>query len=128
MQVQLNTRISVETAQALDEYCKTTGKSKASVVEAALVEYLRNQKEESTVQEKINEYIEGLKVDLQFNKVVRIDSFEDETGATEQDLFAALDAAGIEYTKPGGTYGDEHGQIKQVPDDCIYCDQFYIKD
>ena len=40
MQVGLNTRISVETAQKLDEYATKTGKSKASIVEEALQKYL----------------------------------------------------------------------------------------
>ncbi len=39
-QVSLNTRISYETYERLDEYTKDYRKSKASVVEKALQEYL----------------------------------------------------------------------------------------
>jgi predicted DNA-binding protein len=41
MQVQLATKISIETAQALDVYAKKTGKSKASIVEQALREFMK---------------------------------------------------------------------------------------
>ena len=40
-QVQLNTRISLQTWTALDEYSKQSGESKASIVDAALREYLK---------------------------------------------------------------------------------------
>jgi hypothetical protein len=40
-QVQLNTRVSPQTWTALDEYSKKTGESKASIVDAALREYLK---------------------------------------------------------------------------------------
>jgi predicted transcriptional regulator len=46
MQVQLNTRLSVELTKKLDEYAKATGKSKASIIEAALKEYLAKKEEE----------------------------------------------------------------------------------
>ncbi len=39
-QVQLNTRVSLQTWTALDEYSKQSGESKASIVDAALREYL----------------------------------------------------------------------------------------
>lgn len=39
-QVQLNTRVSPQTWTALDEYSEQTGESKASIVDAALREYL----------------------------------------------------------------------------------------
>ena len=45
MQVQLNTRVNVEIMKKLNEYAKKSGRSKASIVEAALKEYLdRNEK------------------------------------------------------------------------------------
>jgi predicted DNA-binding protein len=44
-QVQLNTRISPQTWADLDEYSKKTGESKASIVEAALNEYLEGKNE-----------------------------------------------------------------------------------
>jgi|GEM_PF-5859793 len=51
-QVTLNTRISPEISTALDAYAKATGKSKASLIEAALKNYL---KEESPMSEtKLN--------------------------------------------------------------------------
>jgi len=50
MQVQLSARIQVETMQALDEYCKRTGKSKASVTDAAISEFINNKKEEVKMQ------------------------------------------------------------------------------
>jgi len=40
-QVQLNTRVSLQTWTALDEYSKQSGESKASIVDAALREYLK---------------------------------------------------------------------------------------
>lgn len=40
MQVQLSTKISVETYQALDDYSKATGRPKAQIVEEALRKYL----------------------------------------------------------------------------------------
>lgn len=40
MQVALNTRVSIKIAKALDGYAKATGKSKASIVQDALQEYL----------------------------------------------------------------------------------------
>jgi predicted transcriptional regulator len=43
MQVQLATRISYNLAVKLEEYAKSTGKSKASIIEAALREYLDKQ-------------------------------------------------------------------------------------
>lgn len=46
MQVQLSTRISIETAQALDKYAAQSGMSKASIVEQALREYLERAKKE----------------------------------------------------------------------------------
>lgn len=46
MQAQLSTKVSVETWQALDEYSKSSGLSKASIVEAALREYLERAKKE----------------------------------------------------------------------------------
>lgn len=42
-QVQLNTRVSLQTWTALDEHSKKTGESKASIVDAALREYLEFQ-------------------------------------------------------------------------------------
>ncbi len=39
-QVQLSTKISIPTWQALDEYAKESGKSKASIVEKAINIYL----------------------------------------------------------------------------------------
>ncbi|HHV36171.1 MAG TPA: hypothetical protein GXX59_11495 [Syntrophomonadaceae bacterium] len=39
-QVQLSTKISIPTWQALDEYSKESGKSKASIVEKAINLYL----------------------------------------------------------------------------------------
>jgi len=49
-QVQLNTRVSLQTWTALDEYSKQTGESKASIVDAAIREYLekRRSSEKST--------------------------------------------------------------------------------
>ncbi len=44
-QVQLNTRVSLQTWTALDEHSKKTGESKASIVDAALREYLEKRKE-----------------------------------------------------------------------------------
>ena len=44
-QVQFNTRISPQTWADLDEYSKKTGESKASIVDAALREYLEKRKE-----------------------------------------------------------------------------------
>jgi len=44
VQVQLSVRIGVEAAKALDEYSKANDVSKASVTEAALVEYLERKK------------------------------------------------------------------------------------
>jgi predicted DNA-binding protein len=43
-QVQLNTRISPQTWTALDEHSKKTGESKASIVDAAIREYLEKRK------------------------------------------------------------------------------------
>jgi predicted DNA-binding protein len=43
-QVQLNTRISPQTWTTLDEYSEKTGESKASIVDAALREYLEKRK------------------------------------------------------------------------------------
>jgi predicted DNA-binding protein len=43
MQVALNSKVSLETAQALEDYSKQTGKSKASIIEAALKEYLEKE-------------------------------------------------------------------------------------
>jgi len=43
-QVQLNTRISPQTWTALDECSEQTGESKASIVDAALREYLEKRK------------------------------------------------------------------------------------
>lgn len=40
MQTPLSTRISVETMTALKQYAEQTGKSLASIVDAALKEYL----------------------------------------------------------------------------------------
>ncbi|HHV36085.1 MAG TPA: hypothetical protein GXX59_11050 [Syntrophomonadaceae bacterium] len=39
-QVQLATRVSITCWQALDEYAKSSGQSKASIVEKALDQYL----------------------------------------------------------------------------------------
>lgn len=39
-QVSLNTRVSPETFKLLDKYAKISGKSKASIVEEALKEYI----------------------------------------------------------------------------------------
>jgi len=44
-QVQLNTRVSLQTWTALDEYSKQSGESKASIVDAALREYLEKRKD-----------------------------------------------------------------------------------
>jgi len=43
-QVQLNTRISPQTWTALDEFSKKTGESKASIVDAAIREYLEKRR------------------------------------------------------------------------------------
>ena len=43
-QVQLNTRVSLQTWTALDEHSKKTGESKASITDAAIREYLENWK------------------------------------------------------------------------------------
>ncbi len=45
-QVQLATRVSITCWTALDEYAKSSGQSKASIVEAALNEYLEGKKNE----------------------------------------------------------------------------------
>lgn len=45
MQTQISTRISVETMAALKAYAEQTGKSLASIVEAALKEYLEREGE-----------------------------------------------------------------------------------
>ena len=42
-QVTFNTRLSLTTAQALDALAASTGKSKASIVEAALMEYIKRE-------------------------------------------------------------------------------------
>ena len=44
-QVQLNTRVSPQTWTALDEYSEQTGESKASIVDAAIREYLEKRKD-----------------------------------------------------------------------------------
>lgn len=41
MQTQLNTRIAIATMELLNEYAATTGKSKASIVDEALQEFIR---------------------------------------------------------------------------------------
>ena len=46
-QVQLNTRVSLQTWTALDKYSEQTGESKASIVDAALREYLEKKKARS---------------------------------------------------------------------------------
>ncbi|MEM0138528.1 MAG: ribbon-helix-helix protein, CopG family [Thermoplasmatales archaeon] len=43
MQVQLATKISPETYQALDRYAKTSGRSKSSIIEEALRRYLEEE-------------------------------------------------------------------------------------
>jgi len=43
-QVQLNTRVSLQTWTALDEYSEQTGESKASIVDAAIREYLEKRR------------------------------------------------------------------------------------
>jgi len=43
-QVQLNTRVSLQTWTALDEYSKQSGESKASIVDAAIREYLEKRR------------------------------------------------------------------------------------
>jgi len=43
-QVQLNTRVSPQTWADLDEYSKKTGESKASIVDAAIREYLEKRR------------------------------------------------------------------------------------
>ena len=43
-QVQLNTRVSPQTWTALDEYSEKTGESKASIVDAAIREYLEKRR------------------------------------------------------------------------------------
>jgi predicted DNA-binding protein len=43
MQVALNSKVSVETAQRLDEAAKELGRSKASIVEEALKEWFKKQ-------------------------------------------------------------------------------------
>lgn len=45
MQTQITTRISVETMTALKQYAEQTGKSLASIVEAALKGYLEREGE-----------------------------------------------------------------------------------
>jgi predicted DNA-binding protein len=40
--VQLATRITIDTAQALDAYCERTGATKAAVIEEAIVAYLKS--------------------------------------------------------------------------------------
>ena len=51
-QVQLNTRVSLQTWTALDEYSKQSGESKASIVDAALREYLEKRKEQKNKKER----------------------------------------------------------------------------
>lgn len=41
MKINHNTQIEIETRQALEAYCKKTGKSIAHVTNEALVEYLK---------------------------------------------------------------------------------------
>lgn len=74
----------------------------------------------------LNDYIEGMKEHLESNKLIRINSI-DELDITRGELFEALDNEKIEYWKPFEMY-TENGQIKTVPDDCIYCNQFYINE
>jgi len=45
VQVQLNTRVSVETMTSLRQYAEQAGRSMASIVEAALKEYLERESE-----------------------------------------------------------------------------------
>jgi len=47
MQVQLATKISPETYQALDRYAKASGRSKSSIIEEALRRYITEQTEQS---------------------------------------------------------------------------------
>jgi predicted transcriptional regulator len=54
MQTQISVRISVETAQALDAFATETGKSKASIVEQALKEFLSRQPPPERVQKELN--------------------------------------------------------------------------
>jgi predicted DNA-binding protein len=51
-QVPLSTKISLATMQALDEYAKSSGQSKASIVEAAINEYLAGQEGQVLVEEE----------------------------------------------------------------------------
>jgi predicted DNA-binding protein len=43
MKVALNSKIELSIAQALEDYSKATGRSKASIIEAALEKYLKEQ-------------------------------------------------------------------------------------
>jgi len=43
-QVAISTKLSIATSHALDALAASTGKSKASIVEAALMEYISKQK------------------------------------------------------------------------------------
>jgi predicted DNA-binding protein len=43
MKVALNSKIEYEIAKALEDYSKATGRSKASIIEAALSEYFNKQ-------------------------------------------------------------------------------------
>lgn len=47
MQVAISTKISLETAQALEAYLKATGRPKAHVVEEALRKFLESQNKEA---------------------------------------------------------------------------------
>lgn len=53
-QVQLATKISIETHFLLDEYSKSSGASKSSIVDAALVDFInRNNLQIKMVEEKV---------------------------------------------------------------------------
>lgn len=42
LQIQLSTRIALDTFRELDQYSQETGKSKAAITNAALLEYMKN--------------------------------------------------------------------------------------
>ena len=74
---------------------------------------------------KVKEYVEGLKVQLEFCNLANLEGAEEE-GLTYQEIVDELDEQGIKNKVAFDLYVDEYGNFKEVPSDCIYCDEFYI--
>lgn len=73
----------------------------------------------------LDNYIYGLKLNLEYSKISRL-NIPEEVDFTIDDVLERLDNEGIEYSRYD--YINEDGEVKSLPEDTIYCDEFYTKE